>query len=50
MQASGIVKCFQRSVEINNLRFKTFVGDGDSSSYHSVLKVDPYPGLLVEKR
>ena len=49
MEASGIVKCFQRSIERNNVRYKMFIGDGDSSSYPSVLKADPYPGLLVEK-
>ena len=49
MEASGIVKCFQRSVKVNNLGHKTFIGDGDSSSYPTVLKADPYPGLLVEK-
>ena len=26
-----------------------FIGDGDSSSYPSLLKADPYPGLLLEK-
>ena len=41
MEASGIVKCFQRLVERNNVRYKKFIGDGDSSSYPSVLKADP---------
>ena len=50
MESSGIVICFQRSVERNNVRYKMFIGDGDSSSYPPVLKADPYSGILIEKR
>ena len=48
MESAG-VRCFQRSINLNNLPYKTYIGDGDSSSYASVVKADPYPGLLIQK-
>ena len=49
MESTGVIRCFQRSIKLNNLRNKTYIGDGDSSSYASVVKADPYPGLLIQK-
>ena len=42
MESSGILKMFQRSEEKNKLRYTTFIGDGDSSSYKTVTTAKPY--------
>ena len=42
MESSGVVKMFERSENKNRLRYTTFIGDGDSSSYSSVVKAKPY--------
>ena len=49
MEAAGAVKIFQRSIATNKLRYKTYVGDGDTQSYADVVKSDPYPGLHIKK-
>lgn len=32
------------------MRYTVLLGDGDSSTYPHILKVDPYPGIVVQKR
>ena len=42
MEAEGAVILWDRSVQKNKLRYTTFVGDGDSSSYGRVAALEPY--------
>ena len=42
MESSGVLKLFRRSEKKNNLRYTTYLGDGDSSSYASVVAAKPY--------
>ncbi|XP_065642399.1 uncharacterized protein LOC136074029 [Hydra vulgaris] len=44
MESSGVIKIFLRSEKKNNLRYTTFLGEGDSSSNSSVVAVKPYLG------
>ena len=43
------MEIFKRSVPKSKLSYKTFIGDGDSSSYPNVIKANPYPDLKIEK-
>ena len=47
MESSGVLKLFHHSEKKNNLRCPTYLGDGDSSSYASVVAAKPY-GRNVE--
>ena len=47
MESAGAVTIFNRSIVCNKLRYKTYIGDGDTQSYHEVVKSDPYPGLNI---
>ena len=49
MESDSTVEICKRSVPERKLRYKTFIGDGDSSYYPNVIKVNPYPGLKIEK-
>ena len=49
MESAGAVTIFNRSIICNKLRYKTYIGDGDTQSYHEVVKSDPYPGLSIER-
>jgi len=49
METLGTVAIFNRSVEKHNLRYTTFIGDGDSSAFATVVEEDPYPGIAVSK-
>ena len=48
MEVSGTKKIFERSVELNQLRYTEFYGDGDSKSFPAVK--DVYPGVIVRKK
>ena len=50
MESAGAVTIFNRSIVCNKLRYKTYIGDGDTQSYHEVVKSDPCPGLYIKKR
>ena len=45
MEGVGVITCFKRSLVRNQLRYTTYIGDGDSSSYASVVEANPYPGI-----
>ena len=47
MEGAGVIACFKRSLVRNQLRYTTYIGDGDSSSYASVVKANPYPGIDI---
>jgi len=49
METSGTVAIFKQSVEKRNLQYTTFIGDGDSSSYPTVVGADPYHGKEIKK-
>ena len=50
MEADGILVMFERSVTLHNVRYRPYIGDGDSSSFSNVEKNIPYgPLLLVTK-
>ena len=49
METEGAVRCFQKSIETRQLRYETYIGDGDSKAHSSVVSAYPYPGLTVQK-
>ena len=50
MESAGILKMFQNSVENLNLRFTTFIGDGDSKAFPTVSNALPYePDNPIQK-
>ena len=42
METDCILKGFQKSVETHNLIYKTYIGDGDSATYKTLLDNDVY--------
>ena len=50
MEPTGIKRIYKRSIEQNNLRYTEYLGDGDSSSFNSVAKDEPYgPDVPIKK-
>ena len=45
MESAGAVP----SIVCNKLRYKTYIGERDTQSYHEVVKSDPQPGLSIKK-
>ena len=38
MEKKGVLEMYRRSAELHNIFYDPFIGDGDSSSYQSVVK------------
>ena len=45
MESNGI----SESVEKRQLRYLTYIGDGDTKFYQNVVAADPYPGYSIKK-
>ena len=50
MEKLSAVNIFKRSVEKNNVRYSTCIGDGDTSSYAAVVSSKPYSVYLIPKK
>lgn len=50
MEPEGAERIFQRSVELHNLRYTEFYGDGDSKSFSRIKNIYQDAGILVEKK
>lgn len=49
MEGAGAVTIFNRSINKNKLRYVSYIGDGDTSSYAEVVASNPYGNIEVEK-
>ena len=50
MEPEGVNRIFRRSVELHNLRYTEYYGDGDSKSFSRVKDVYQASGITVEKK
>ena len=50
MEPEGVDRIFKQSVELHNLRYTEYYGDGDSKSFNKVKDVYQASGITVEKR
>lgn len=49
MEAEVATRIWKGSVELNKMRYVTFIGDGDFSAYLAVTELNPYEDVKVEK-
>jgi len=50
MEVDGVLEMFQRSVELHNVYYKYYIGDGDTKTFKSLKDAEPYDEVLpVEK-
>ena len=50
MEPEGVDRIFKRSVELHNLRYTEYYGDGDSKSFSKVKDVYQASGFIVKKK
>ena len=50
MESAGALKIINRSIATNNMRYTSYLGDGNSKSFSDIMKADPYPGYLIQKK
>ena len=50
MESDRVLELYKRSVEKHNIRYNSYIGDGDSSSYNAIDRERPYgPNKFIEK-
>ena len=49
MEADGVLEIFLSSVIKRQLRYLTYIGDGDTTSYKNVVNANPYPDYEIVK-
>ena len=49
MEAEGAVAIFKRSVPTHNLRYRWYIGDGDTEAFNKVKNSNPYGDVVPEK-
>ena len=49
MEASGVLRIFEKSATELKLCYTTYIGDGDSKAYQTVVAANPYPGKNIIK-
>ena len=49
MESDGVLECYLSSVIGRQLRYLTYIGDGDTKSFRNVIDANPYPGFLIKK-
>jgi len=49
MEAAGVLQMFNRSENVNRLRYTTYIGDGDTKTHQEVVNADPYNGVVITK-
>ena len=49
MEKEGVSTIFKRSVHLCNIRYKTYIGEGDTSSYQAMVKSKPYGEFIPPK-
>ena len=50
MEGASAVILFKNSIDRRNLRYTTYVGDGDTSSYKEVCDSKPYGDIIISKK
>ena len=49
MESDGILECYLSSVIERQLRYLTYIVDGDTRSFQNVIDANPYPGFVIKK-
>lgn len=51
MEVAAIVEMFQRSLETLGVKYRNYIGDGDSKTYSGVIDANPYgEDFLINKK
>lgn len=50
MEVDGVIEMFARSEELHNVKYATYVGDGDTKTFKSLLETHPYGEELIVKK
>ena len=49
METEAVLRLWQRSIAVNNFRYTTCIGDGDSKGHRAVSNAKPYGDITISK-
>lgn len=49
MEVDGMLRIFSRSEESQGIRYKHYIGDGDTKTFSQIASLNPYKDLQIEK-
>ena len=49
MEREAALRMWSRSIIVNGMRYISMISDGDAKTITDIVKMDPYPGIVVEK-
>lgn len=50
MNVDAIVEMFSRSEELYNVKYSTYIGDGDSKTFKGIIDSQPYKDFTIHKK
>ncbi|XP_014483532.1 PREDICTED: uncharacterized protein LOC106749019 [Dinoponera quadriceps] len=50
MEVNAVCEMFQRSESLHNLKYTSYIGDGDSKTYTGIVNSSPYGDSIVQKK
>ncbi|KYN13186.1 hypothetical protein ALC57_14630 [Trachymyrmex cornetzi] len=50
MEVDAVIEMFQRSESLYEIKYGSYIGDGDSKTFASILKSEPYENFSVQKK
>ncbi|XP_066584404.1 uncharacterized protein [Prorops nasuta] len=50
MEVDGVIEMFQRSVNLHNVKYANYIGDGDSKTFKGITDSQPYEDFIVNKK
>lgn len=50
MEVDAILEMFHRSEEKYQVKYTTYIGDGDSKTFKAILDTQPYNDIIVKKK
>ncbi|KYN14894.1 hypothetical protein ALC57_12886 [Trachymyrmex cornetzi] len=50
MEVDGVLEMFQRSIELHDVKYTNYIGDGDSTTFKGVTDAKPHVDIIVKKK
>lgn len=50
MEVDAVIEMFHRSKDLHDLKYSSYIGDGDSKTFKGIIDSEPYEDLVVQKK
>ncbi|EFN83912.1 hypothetical protein EAI_07688, partial [Harpegnathos saltator] len=50
MEIDSVIEMFKRSLSLYNMKYISYIGDGDSKTFKGLIDAQPYENTVVQKK